>query len=173
MKQLILGGIRSGKSRLAEQNALATGKSVIYVATATAQDEEMRRRIARHRAGRPASWRIVEEPLQLADVLRRHDGAQHCIIVECLTLWLTNLLCGVETVRLEPEKHRLMQILPQLTADIIFVSNETNMGVVPVNDLARRYCDEAGVLHQQLAVLCDRVLLVSAGLPLVLKGEHT
>lgn len=170
MKLLVLGGIRSGKSRFAEQSAAATGKTVIYLATATAQDEEMRERIARHQGKRPAAWQVVEEPLQLGAALQRHDSEQNCIIVECLTLWLTNWLCGNQPAQLALQKQRLLELTPQLSADVIFVSNETNMGVVPLGELARRYCDEAGTLHQQLAALCDRVVLVSAGLPLLLKG---
>jgi adenosylcobinamide kinase / adenosylcobinamide-phosphate guanylyltransferase len=171
MKTLILGGVRSGKSRLAEQFALASGLPVTYIATATANDEEMQRRIAAHRERRPSDWGVVEEPISLAATLRsRADG--RCIVVDCLTLWLTNLLVSEDANALECERRALLETLPHLTGEIIFVSNETNMGVIPLGDLTRRFCDEAGRLHQDLARICDRVILTVAGLPHVLKSPH-
>ena len=170
MKKLILGGVRSGKSKLAEQHALATGLPVTYIATATADDVEMRARIAHHQAQRPAQWQLVEEPLALAATLKRHAAENHCLLVDCLTLWLTNLLCAQNESRLQTEVSSLLQILPTLPGHIILVSNETGMGIVPLGELTRRYCDEAGRLHQAVALSCERVILTVAGLPLHLKG---
>jgi adenosylcobinamide kinase/adenosylcobinamide-phosphate guanylyltransferase len=170
MKELILGGVRSGKSKLAEQHALASGLPVTYIATATADDGEMRVRIAHHQAQRPAHWQLIEEPLALAAALQRHAADNRCLLVDCLTLWLTNLLCVEEEQRLQTEVAALIKILPTLPGHLILVSNETGMGVVPLGELTRRYCDEAGRLHQALAATCNHVILTVAGLPLTLKG---
>ncbi len=170
MKELILGGMRSGKSRLAEQHARESGLPVVYIATATAQDDEMRARIAHHQAQRPGHWQLAEEPLALAAALRQHTAADRCVLVDCLTLWLTNLLCLDDEARLRREVDALLEALPGLPGRIIFVSNETGMGVVPLGELTRRYCDEAGRLHQAVAAQCDRVILTVAGLPLMVKG---
>lgn len=171
MKTLILGGVRSGKSRLAESLALRSDRPVTYIATANAGDEEMRQRIDTHRARRPDHWTVVEEPLALAAALARAAG--RCIIVDCLTLWLTNLLLAAEPTRLARERDALLEILPRLNGEIAFVSNETGMGIVPLGELTRRFADEAGRLHQDLAQRCDRVVLMVAGLPMTLKGAAT
>ncbi len=169
MKSLILGAARSGKSRYAEQLAVASGAAVAYVATAVAADEEMAERIAHHRARRPPHWRLIEEPLALAAALQHHAAAERCLVVDCLTLWLSNLLeAGDE--RLHAEIDALLDLLPGLPGDLILVGNEVGWGIVPENALARRFRDEAGWLHQALAARCDRVALVVAGLPLPLKG---
>jgi len=170
MKELILGGMRSGKSKLAEQHALETGLPVSYIATATRDDSEMQARIAHHQAQRPQHWKLVEEPLALAAALQRHAAANHCLLVDCLTLWLTNLLCAQDEARMQTEVAALLQTLPALPGNIILVSNETGMGIVPLGELTRRYCDEAGRLHQAVALCCDKVILTVAGLPLHLKG---
>jgi adenosylcobinamide kinase/adenosylcobinamide-phosphate guanylyltransferase len=171
MKELILGGVRSGKSRLAEQYAQASGLHVTYLATATVEDDEMRARIAHHQAQRPEHWRLVEEPLALASTLQHHAAAGRCILVDCLTLWLTNLLCAQDEERLRHEISALLEILPGLPGHIILVSNETGMGIVPLGELTRRYCDEAGRLHQAVAQCCEKVILTVAGLPMVVKSE--
>ena len=172
MKELILGGIKSGKSRMAESRALASGLPVTYIATATAgEDEEMRRRIALHRERRPAQWQAVEEPLRLAHALAQLAAPGQCLLVDCMTLWLTNLLLQGNEAQFERERDAFLTTLPQLPGHIILVSNETSMGIIPIGDLTRRFCDEAGRLHQELARICDRVILTVAGLPLILKGE--
>jgi adenosylcobinamide kinase/adenosylcobinamide-phosphate guanylyltransferase len=171
MKQLILGGVRSGKSRLAERLARDGGGEVVYVATATPGDDEMRRRIDEHRSRRPEGWITVEEPIHLAQALAAHARAGRCLLVECLTLWITNLLCAPDDSLLARERAALLETLPGLPGDVTLVSNETNLGVVPVDALSRRFCEETGTLHQELAVLCDRVVLTVAGLPHVLKGD--
>lgn len=168
MADLILGGARSGKSALAERRAQASGLAVVYVATGSAGDGEMQQRIAHHRARRPAHWRTVEEPLRLAAVLQAEAAAERCLIVDCLTLWLTNLLLGPG---LEPEREALLAALPALPGRVILVSNEVGCGIVPMNELARRFADEQGRLNQAAAAACQRVTLVAAGLPLELKGS--
>lgn len=170
MKTLILGGVRSGKSRLAEWLAFQTGRPVVYVATATAGDEEMTRRIEAHRRRRPRDWRVVEEPLALSRVLGNLAEPGSCLLVDCLTLWLTNLITHTDHERLDHERAALLDTLPGLDGDILLVGNETNMGVIPLGEVSRRFCDEAGSLHQELAARCDRVILTVAGLPHVLKG---
>lgn len=173
MKELILGGVRSGKSRLAEQHALASGLAVTYVATATPGDAEMQARIAEHQRRRPPTWTLVEEPLALVRVLRAQAAPDRCLLVDCLTLWLTNLLCASDGNVFATERRAFVELLPQLPGHIILVSNETGLGVVPLGTLARRFCDEAGWLHQDIAQLSDRVILTVAGLPHLLKGEPT
>lgn len=170
MLQLILGGARSGKSRLAENLAIGTGLAVTYIATSQPLDGEMNERVAHHRARRPTEWALIEEPLELARVLRENACADQCLLVDCLTLWMTNLLMLDNAERLIAEREAVLDCLASLPGNIIFVSNETGMGVVPLGELTRRYVDEAGWLHQALAERCQRVVLTVAGLPLTLKG---
>lgn len=171
MRELILGGARSGKSRLAERLASESGGPVIYIATSQALDGEMSARVGEHRARRPAEWGLVEEPLELARVLRENAAAGTCLLVDCLTLWLTNLLMLDDEARLCAEREALLACLAELPGRILLVSNETGLGVVPLGELTRRYVDAAGWLHQALAERCQRVIFTVAGLPLVLKGE--
>ncbi len=169
LRTLILGGVRSGKSRLAERLASEGAGPVTYIATATAGDGEMAARIAAHRARRPAHWGLVEEPLSLAAALAAHAAPGRCLLVDCLTLWLTNLLLAEDAALCDQEGAALLQVLPALPGRIILVSNETSLGVMPLGELSRRFGDAAGQLHQDLAPLCDRVILAIAGLPLTLK----
>jgi adenosylcobinamide kinase/adenosylcobinamide-phosphate guanylyltransferase len=181
MRELIFGGARSGKSGLAEKRAQESGLQVIYVATAQALDGEMERRIAHHRARRPASWGLVESPLDLAATLRKHAAPDVCLLVDCLTLWLTNLLFAGEAARqaeageavdcplFAGEVLSLVDCLPQLPGRIILVSNEVGWGVVPMAAVSRLFADEQGRLNQRVAAVCEKVTLVAAGLPLVLK----
>lgn len=169
MKHLILGGARSGKSALAEKMAQILDKPVTYVATAQALDDEMAGRIARHRQVRPAHWHTVETPLRLAETLRHHARAGHCLLVDCLTLWMGNLTLHPDETVLEQERRAFLDCLAELPGDLLLVSNETGMGVIPMGALTRRFVDELGLLHQQTALLCHRVTLVVAGLPLTLK----
>jgi len=170
MPELILGGARSGKSHLAERLAADSGLEVVYVATSQALDGEMSSRIRAHRERRPAHWGLVEEPLRLASVLREQAADGRCLLVDCLTLWLTNLLMLDDAERLVAERDALLDVLAELPGRIIFVSNETGLGVVPMGELSRRYVDEAGWLHQALAERCERVVFTVAGLPMILKG---
>lgn len=173
MKELILGGVRSGKSRLAETRARESGMQVVYLATATAGDGEMRARIAEHKRRRPPEWTVIEEPRELARTLRAAAGTERCLIADCLTLWLTNLLMAENEKQFQYERQALLDALPQLPGRIILVSNETGLGIVPLGALSRRYGDEAGWLHQEIAQRCDRVTLTVAGLPLLIKGNGT
>ncbi len=169
--ELILGGARSGKSGRAERLAAESGLEVVYLATATAGDGEMARRIEAHRAARPAHWRTVEEPLELARAIGREAAPGRCLIVDCLTLWLTNLLLDDDPHRLARERDALLAQLERAPGRLILVSNEVALGVVPMDALSRRFVDEAGRLHQYVAARADRVTLMVAGLPLIVKGE--
>ncbi len=171
MLELILGGARSGKSRLAERLALQSGLAVTYIATAQPGDGEMGARIAHHQSRRPADWALLEEPIHLMQALRDHAAENRCLLVDCLTLWLTNLLCLDEGAQLTGQRDALLQCIGELPGHIILVSNETGLGVVPLGELTRRYVDEAGWLHQALAERAQRVTFCVAGLPMVLKGE--
>ena len=170
MLTLILGGARSGKSRLALQRAESTGKPVSFIATAQAQDAEMAARIARHQAERPPHWTTIEAPLDLAGAIRAAEAG--CIVVDCLTLWLTNCLCQPDPAAFDGTRTALLAALAARRDDeLILVSNETGLGIVPLGELTRRFVDEAGWLNQDLAQLADDVVFVAAGLPLVLKGN--
>ena len=168
MRILILGGARSGKSRYAERLVLESGKEAVYIATGWAGDEEMSARIARHREQRPQAWLTVEEPCALAKALQTHAAVNRFLIVDCLTLWLSNLL-GQGDGRFQQERVALLDTLPSLPGTLCLVSNEVGLGIVPVNPLARRFVDEAGWLHQDLAQVCERVVWIAAGLPQILK----
>ncbi|OEC61246.1 bifunctional adenosylcobinamide kinase/adenosylcobinamide-phosphate guanylyltransferase [Pseudomonas sp. ENNP23] len=170
MAELILGGARSGKSRLAERQAADSGLAVVYIATSQPLDGEMSARVAHHRARRPDHWSLVEEPVELARVLRERAGADTCLLVDCLTLWLTNLLMLEDDARLAAERDALLACIAELPGRVLLVSNETGLGVVPLGELTRRYVDEAGWLHQALAERCTRVTFTVAGLPMLLKG---
>ncbi|QEQ96743.1 bifunctional adenosylcobinamide kinase/adenosylcobinamide-phosphate guanylyltransferase [Neptunomonas concharum] len=171
MIRLILGGARSGKSRYAEQIASASQKPVCYVATAKAQDTEMQARIEHHRQSRPPKWQTREVPIHLGEVLSDNNLLTYCILVDCLTLWVTNLLCEGENIA--ESRSDLLATLQRLQAqpdtEIILVSNETGLGVVPMGELTRRYVDEAGWLHQSLAEIADEVILMVAGIPVPIK----
>jgi adenosylcobinamide kinase/adenosylcobinamide-phosphate guanylyltransferase len=168
MKHLVLGGARSGKSHFAESCAQKTGKILHYIATAQGLDAEMQARIERHRAKRTDDWILHEEPLALADTLATLDGAEHCILVDCLTLWLSNCLAAGSW---DEHRKNFLSLLPNLSAELILISNEVGNGIVPLGEVSRQFVDESGWLHQQLADRCDRVTLVIAGLPQSLKGE--
>lgn len=173
MKTLILGGVRSGKSRYAEQLALQSGAPVTVIVTATAEDQEMAARIAAHRARRPAHWRVIEEPIELGRALREVAGPGGTVIVDCLTLWLTNLLLDPDADRLQRESDALLAALASAAGVVVLVSNEVGSGVVPIHELARRFTDAAGTLHQQLALVCERVVWMVAGLPVSVKAAVT
>ncbi len=170
MRTLILGGVRSGKSRLGEQYALASGLQVVYVATTVPEgDVELQERVRQHRARRPSTWLTIEEPFELGQVLRANASPERCLLVECLTLWLTNLLCE-RPDQLESERDSFCEALTHVTGELILVGNETGLGVVPLGTLSRRFVDVSGELHQKLAVLCERVSLTVAGLAIDLKS---
>jgi len=165
---LVLGGARSGKSRHAEDLALRHRGERIYIATAEAGDEEMQRRIADHRRQRGREWRTVEEPIELTNALQCTCGEGRLVLVDCITLWLSNLMMLERDVGREIDG--LCMMLPRLEGTVIFVSNEVGLGIVPENALARRFRDEAGFANQRLAAACDEVVVMVAGLALKLKG---
>ena len=173
MIELFLGGARSGKSRIAETRALHCSeqehKQVIYVATAKSQDSEMQQRIKQHQNRRPEHWVTREEPIALASLLAEHNDAHYLVMIDCLTLWLTNLLCHADPDRYQQEKNALLHQLAQHRSNVIIVSNETGLGIVPMGELTRRFVDESGWLHQEIAALADEVTLVIAGLTHSLK----
>ncbi|MBP9788694.1 MAG: bifunctional adenosylcobinamide kinase/adenosylcobinamide-phosphate guanylyltransferase [Acinetobacter sp.] len=171
MLQLILGGARSGKSRLAEQTAKEQGVTVVYVATAQALDQEMQQRIKHHQQQRPDDWQLCEEPIFLADQLLQLDQDNQVILVDCLTLWLTNLLLSDNAELQQQQTDKFLNLLPQLKSHIILVSNETGLGVVPMGEISRRFVDEAGRLHQALGQLANKVVFCVAGFPMILKDE--
>jgi adenosylcobinamide kinase / adenosylcobinamide-phosphate guanylyltransferase len=164
---LILGGARSGKSREAERLVLASGLEPVYLATAEALDDEMASRIALHRARRGRQWRTIEEPLDLAETLERESADRRACLVDCLTLWLTNLMVGGRPV--EAELDRLLAVLPRLPGALVLVSNEVGQGVVPAGTMARAFVDHAGRLHQRIAEEADAVVFMTAGLARRLK----
>jgi adenosylcobinamide kinase / adenosylcobinamide-phosphate guanylyltransferase len=165
---LVLGGARSGKSYFSEQLAQATGLERHYIATGRAYDDEMRERIARHQDDRGSSWVTHEEPIELSHTLRVIDRPGRVVLVDCLTLWVTNLMMEGEDI---PTRFaELAQQLSGLEAKLIFVSNEVGLGIVPENRMAREFRDHAGRLHQQIAAVADEVFFVAAGLPLRMKG---
>jgi adenosylcobinamide kinase/adenosylcobinamide-phosphate guanylyltransferase len=179
--ELILGGARSGKSRLAEQKAAASGMPVHVLVTAEAMDAEMCARIARHQADRPAGWITHEVPRSLGAVLPRVAREGRCVIVDCLTVWLANLMQGAEHLPpgiggealplLQDERGALLQALPTLPGHIILVANEVGLGLVPDTPLGRMFRDEAGRLNQMVAAMAEEVTFVAAGLPLLMKGK--
>lgn len=164
---LVLGGARSGKSAYALDLARRSGLSPVYLATATVWDDEMRARIDRHREERNDSWRTVEEPLALVAALQREAAERVVVLVDCLTLWLSNvMLAGLDA---NAETAALIAAFPGLQGPVVLVSNEVGSGIVPDNTLARAFRDAQGRLNQAVARACDGVVLVTAGLPIVLK----
>ena len=168
---LILGGVKSGKSALAESLAIRSSLNVHYIATASADDGEMQKRIETHQQRRPSHWQTVETPIHLAATIQQHCTANQCVLVDCLTLWLTNLLMQDDEVQLQREIDLLVDCFNNIDGTLIMVSNETNMGIMPLGELTRRYCDEIGILHQRIAKQCNNVVLTVAGLPHILKGQ--
>jgi adenosylcobinamide kinase/adenosylcobinamide-phosphate guanylyltransferase len=164
---LVLGGARSGKSRFAEQMTVTHPRGCVYLATAEIGDAEMAERVRQHQARRSALWQTTEAPLEIgaAIVAQTEQGA--AVLVDCLTLWLSNVMAAGRDV--EQETQKLIRALGQAGGPVVFVSNEVGMGIVPDNALARRFRDLAGTLHQRLAEKADRVVFVAAGLPMNLK----
>lgn len=178
---LVLGGARSGKSKYAETLAANTGKEVIYIATAQPGDEEMRARIALHRRRRPDTWVTVDAPLALAEAILAWRSPSRVVLVDCLTVWLSNLLFSDGRaypevgaldlpLRLHAERASLLEVLSHPQGDLVFVANEVGLSVVPMGAISRAFVDQAGWLNQEVAARCDHVVMTVAGLPLVLKG---
>ncbi len=189
-QELILGGQKSGKTRRAEQAArdwldAAPGRSATYLATGQAWDDEMRARIARHqvdRAARVPGMQTVEAPLQLAQALQAHSSPRTLVVVDCLTMWLTNWMMPMEaaasstsSTSAEPspdwgaQRSRFLQVLAHCPGPVVLVGNEIGLGVIPMGREVRAFVDALGVLNQDVAAACSRVTLMAAGLPLQLK----
>jgi adenosylcobinamide kinase/adenosylcobinamide-phosphate guanylyltransferase len=167
---LVTGGAKSGKSRFAQSLAESLPAPRLYVATGEALDEEMRQRIVQHQQDRGSHWQTREEPLALPRALEESRRGYGVILVDCLTLWLANLLTRQEE-ELAGATQRLGEVLASLDTPVILVSNEVGWGIVPENALARRFRDLAGRLNQQLAAQADVAVVVISGLPLYLKGQ--
>jgi adenosylcobinamide kinase / adenosylcobinamide-phosphate guanylyltransferase len=181
---LILGGARSGKSSYAEKLATETSLPVTYIATAQVYDDEFKARVQHHKDRRPSHWNIVEEPHFLSNALQanihaasgahKNAPAKQCVIIDCLTLWLAQCICPdcapPEGINWSEQRAKFLAILPTLEADIIIVSNEVGMGIVPLGEISRQFQDEQGRLNQAVAAIADNVSFIAAGLPIKLKG---
>jgi adenosylcobinamide kinase/adenosylcobinamide-phosphate guanylyltransferase len=170
-KQIILvtGGARSGKSKYGELRAKELGGRLLYVATAEANDEEMAQRIAGHKRRRGSDWAAVEEPLELSAALLAQRGRTDCALVDCVTLWLSNLLLHRDAEFAEKKVEQLVETLPRLDFHVVLVGNEVGWGIVPDNPLARQFRDLAGWANQRIAVTADEVVLTVAGVPMTVK----
>lgn len=176
MKTLVLGGVKSGKSRYAENRLLErihagqlSENKVAVIVTGQALDQAMLERIAKHQEQRPKGWRVIEAPLNLAEAIETAQQEADIILIDCLTLWLTNLLMQNDVPQLNTALDQFIDVIGACPVDLMVVSNETNMGIMPLGQLTRDYCDHIGILHQRLAEVVSEVVLVVAGLPLHLK----
>lgn len=168
---LVLGGIRSGKTALAESLVTSSGLPVVYVATATAADDEMAKRIRRHQDSRPRDWGVSEVPVELAAELARHsiETEPPQLLIDCMSLWVSNLLYAGNHV-FDRERSAFLAAVQTYPGSLVVVSNEVGLGTIGMDPLTRRFCDELGWLNQALARACDQVVMSVAGLPLTLKG---
>lgn len=164
---LVVGGQRSGKSRFAEALVAGSGRRPVYVATATAGDDEMAARIATHRGRRGESWTMIEAPFELASAVAAEAREDAAVLVDCLTLWLSNLIAADRDV--DNAAKGLVDALATVTGPVVIVSNEVGAGIIPDNPLARRYADSLGTLNQRVAAAVGRVVFVAAGQPLLIK----
>ncbi len=164
---LVLGGARSGKSGFAEGITVAHPRGCVYLATAEIGDAEMAERVRKHRARREAHWRTIEAPLEIAEAIVAETEQGAAVLVDCLTLWLSNLMAAGRDSGVETEA--LVRALGQAGGPVVFVSNEVGLGIVPDNALARAFRDHAGRMNQRLAEIANAVFFVAAGLPLRLK----
>lgn len=173
MNHLVIGGVRSGKSAhgqgLAQNLADAESKEVVYLATAQALDKGMQNRIEAHQNNRPKEWLLVEESIDLASVLLAPQNQDKVILIECMTLWLTNLICLEDDSAFEKHKSAFIEAIHTTKAKLVCITSEVGAGIMPMNAMARRFGDEAGLLNQELACKSEQVVLVCAGLPLKLK----
>jgi len=170
--ELVLGGARSGKSRYAEAQCLATCLQLHYVATAQALDNEMHERIRHHQESRAQAWISHEEPLNIAACLKSLDDSKNVILIDCLTLWVSNHLM-LEMSAWAEQRAALIAILPTLSAHVVLVSNEVGQGIVPLGEMNRLFVDESGRLHQEIAAIAQKVSFVTAGIVQTLKNESS
>lgn len=174
---LLTGGCRSGKSDLAVQKARELSERVCFIATCVPEDNEMKARIAKHKSQRPGSWQVIEEPVHVADAISKIDSGKYpVVLVDCLTLWVYNLMCGKESAmsteeQMAEEAERLVGATRHFGGDVIFVTNEVGMGIVPANEMARSYTGLVGRCNQVIAAGADTVIFVASGIPLILKQE--
>jgi adenosylcobinamide kinase/adenosylcobinamide-phosphate guanylyltransferase len=169
---LITGGARSGKSRYAEERAAKVGPRLLYLATGEAKDEEMAQRIAEHKKRRGSRWITVEEPEKVAAALLKHRGEIDCAVVDCLTLWISNLLIRQDEKAVTKKVEELIERLPLLDFQVFLVTNEVGSAIVPDNPLARKFRDLVGWTNQRIAQAADEVVLMVAGLPVIVKKEE-
>ncbi len=170
---LVLGGAKSGKSTWALRYAESSYRSYLFLATAEVRDEEMRERVKRHRLQRGVEWQLLEEPLEVAEALESKISDLDAVLIDCLTLWLTNVMLQKGEAQMGAYQDRLINALDNRRQAIIIVSNEVGTGVVPEKAMGRRFRDHAGELNQKVAAIADRVIFMVAGLPLYLKGPAT
>lgn len=166
---LVLGGARSGKSRYAEKLASDAKLNLVYIATAEIRDKEMIARVKRHQADRKDQWKTIEEPIDIASEINKNSTSENVILIDCLTLWLSNLLEKERSISNETKS--LINAIKKAKGHLIFVSNEVGQGIVPANPLARTFRDEAGRLNQSIAETVDEVFFITAGLPMTLKTK--
>lgn len=166
---LVTGAARSGKSQYAERRSGEMGKRRLYIATAQAKDEEMSERIADHQKRRGKEWTTIEEPLELAEALTAQRGKIDCALVDCLTLWISNLLIGRDGKYAMEKVEQLLETLPALDFSVLLVTNEVGWGIVPDNPLARKFRDLTGWTNQRIAQAADEVILMIAGVPMIVK----
>ena len=166
---LVTGAVRSGKSQYAERRSSEMGERRLYIATAEAKDEEMSERIAAHQRRRGKEWDTLEAPLELAEAVIAQRGKIDCAVVDCLTLWISNLLIARDETHAIKKVDQLLATLPRLDFGIFFVTNEVGWGIVPDNPLARKFRDLTGWTHQRLAQAADEVILMVAGVQMVVK----
>ncbi|MBI3811017.1 MAG: bifunctional adenosylcobinamide kinase/adenosylcobinamide-phosphate guanylyltransferase [Nitrospirae bacterium] len=171
---LILGGARSGKSRFAMEHGKTSGVSKYYIATAQALDAEMIRRIKEHRRQRPSDWTTIEEPLNLSEALQSVQGKADIAVIDCLTLWLSNLLIKTngDEKKMEAEIDRFIRVATRLDLSVVAVSNEVGLGIVPADPMSRLFRDMAGILHQRFAEACHEVYWMTAGIAVKIKGDR-
>ncbi|MTI46047.1 adenosylcobinamide kinase /adenosylcobinamide-phosphate guanylyltransferase [Roseibium hamelinense] len=167
---LVIGGARSGKSRFAEHLIVSSGLPRTYIATSTPFDDEMTARIAKHRRERGRWWATIEEPLDIASVIFRETGPEKAVLVDCLTLWLNNLIFYEKDIA--AETLRLCELVKDLRGPCVFVSNEVGLGIVPENRLSRSFRDAQGRLNQDIGEACGKVVFVAAGQPMLLKPRQ-
>lgn len=174
---LLTGGCRSGKSDLAVKKARELSERVCLIATCVPEDDEMKARIAKHRSQRPRSWKVIEEPVHVAEAMHKVDsGKYQVVLVDCLTLWVCNLMRRQESAitteeQIAEEAEKLVSAARQFDGDVIFVTNEVGMGIVPANEMARVYTGLVGRCNQVIAAGADTVIFVASGIPLILKQE--
>ncbi len=172
---LYTGGCRSGKSRLALEAAQEISKKVCFIATCVPQDDEMHLRVKNHQDERPSSWNLIEEPLKLAEAIRKTDSQIYAVIlIDCLSLWVCNLMCREmnplnKEVQMAAEAQELIESAKRFNGEVIFVSNEVGMGIMPTNAMARNYADFAGRCNQVIAKGADKAVFVSCGIGMILK----